>query len=566
MAVESIWKGPAAQRHPAPAWAVSRPRLSAPAWTAVAVSAGFIALTCWWLTRDRSIPIFDAGDHLQAAFQFHAMLSAGDLLGPLRFVRVYPPLGELVGGLAVFVGGVNVAPPIVGENLVFVPLLGLGCYQTGRLLFDARAGMLACVFALGSPLAISMFHVFLLDGPEAAVVAVSLWLILASDRFARTRIAALAGLACGIGLLIKVQFPLYVAGVVIAALLDGGLSNRRGVAWFALMALVVGAPWYIGHASQLPTMLSIAGEASSALPGNSPPTLSLASFSWYAWSILNGVLFALLSLFLLAGAGWMVAAELARRGARARLRPPRLAARRHLLCGAFVAWLAITLTRNHDIRYALPLLAYMAVIATGWISRLPRVPQLATGGALMLVALANTLAITFGFGPTAAIALTDHPPANEAQPDRIVVLSTSGFLAGAPSADGNVLEMLRGLHRGGVRSVLLRTSEGEQPDFSFEGLIPLDTIAHLASRVEVVEFSTSSAPSIDSSAITTSTVALIHRTVAGGQPPPCTRLSDGTGVWVARRAQASQRLELYCPARHRPYYGAVSSSGQPVAQ
>src|ERR1700691_503585 len=110
---------------------------SAYAWGAIAMAAGFIALTCWWLTQDRSIPIYDAGDHLEAALLFHQMLRTGNLLGPFNYESPYPFLAPLVGALAVFVGGVNVAAPIIGANLVFVSLLTLGCYQTGRLLFGA---------------------------------------------------------------------------------------------------------------------------------------------------------------------------------------------------------------------------------------------------------------------------------------------------------------------------------------------------------------------------------------------------------------------------------------------
>jgi 4-amino-4-deoxy-L-arabinose transferase-like glycosyltransferase len=537
----------------------------APEWTAIAVTAGFIVLTCWWLSQDRSIPIFDAGDHLEVALRFHAMLSSGDLLGPLRFTWQYPPLGELLGALSAFVGGVNVAPPIIGENVVFVPLLSLGCYQTGRLLFDARAGMLACVFALGSPLLISMFHVFMLDAPEAALVAVSLWLILASDRFARTDVAALAGLACGVGLLVKVQFPFFVIGVVLAALLGGGWRNRRGVLAFTAMTLVVGAPWYIAHGSELHTILSFAGVTPEANPGNVPPTWSLSGLSWYFWSILNSQLLAFLFAFLLVGTIWMLAVALLWRRTSASS-PPSLAlnAQRQLLCGVFVAWLGITLTRHHDVRYALPLLPYLAVIATGWISSLPRPGRLLAGGTLALVALANTLGIAFGVGGSAAVALARRPPATEALPDRIVVFSDRGFLAGAPTRDGNVLGLLRALHDRGVDTVLLRTSEGEQPDFSYEGLIPLATIAHLETLVEVIESSSSRGPALDTAAITATTVALIHRPISHDAPAPCTRLSDGTGVWVARRVQTSQRLELYCPTRDPSRYGAISSTGEPL--
>lgn len=235
---------------------LTQPRVAVPhwsdsAWGAIGVSAIFIGLTCWWLTQDRSIPIFDAGDHLETAISYHNLLQAGDLLGPFNHTSQYPPLAHMVGAIAAFIGGVSVAAPIIGENVVFVSLLTLGCYQTGRILFGARAGMLAAIFALGSPLLIAQLHVFMLDAPEAALVAVSIWLLLASDDFSRTRMAAVAGVAVGCGMLVKVTFPLFVAGIVLIALAHGGWRNWRGMAAFAATAAVIGGPWYIDHISEL---------------------------------------------------------------------------------------------------------------------------------------------------------------------------------------------------------------------------------------------------------------------------------------------------------------------------
>src|SRR5665811_2452362 len=209
---------------------------SASAWGAIGITTAFVGLTCWWLTQDRSIPIFDAGAHLETAIYYHHLLQSGDLLGPFNYTSQYPPLAHLVGVFAMFVGGVSVASPIIGENLVFVPLLTLGCYQTGRLLFGPRAGLLAAIFVLGSPLLIAQLHVFMLDAPETALVAVSMWLLLASERFGRTRVAALAGLAVGAGLLSKVQFPFFVVGIALTALALGGWRNWRGLAAFAAIA------------------------------------------------------------------------------------------------------------------------------------------------------------------------------------------------------------------------------------------------------------------------------------------------------------------------------------------
>src|SRR5580704_1120624 len=163
------------------------PSWSVPAWGAIAATSLYLGTTFWWLTQDRSIPIFDAGLHLQLSLMVHRALAAGEIGKALTLTTPYPPFSYLVAALGIAVGGEGVAPPIIAENLVFVTFLALGCYHVGRLAFNPRAGFLAVVFALGSPLIVSIFHVIMVDGPETAMVAVSLWAILASEGFSRPR-------------------------------------------------------------------------------------------------------------------------------------------------------------------------------------------------------------------------------------------------------------------------------------------------------------------------------------------------------------------------------------------
>src|SRR5262249_55468642 len=158
---------------------------------------------------------------------------SGDLLGPFNNTLEYPPLAFLVGALAMFIGGANVSTPIIAENLVFVALLTLGCYQTGTLLFFARAGLLAVIFVLRSPLVIGQFPVFMLDAPDSALLGVSIWLLLASEDFKRTRVAGLAGVAVACGLLVKAPFAFFLAGIVLSALIRGGWRHWRGLVAFA---------------------------------------------------------------------------------------------------------------------------------------------------------------------------------------------------------------------------------------------------------------------------------------------------------------------------------------------
>jgi 4-amino-4-deoxy-L-arabinose transferase-like glycosyltransferase len=511
------------------------PRWSGPAWGAIGITAAFIGITCWWLTQDRSIPIYDAGDHLRTAIYFQEQLAMGHLLEPFNNTSPYPPLAHLVGALAMFVGGVNLATPIIAENLVFVSLLALGCYQTGRLLFGARAGLLATIFVLGSPLLIAQFHVFMLDAPETALVAVSMWLLLASEDFSRVRIAAFAGLAIGCGLLVKVQFPFFLVGIVLVALARGGWRHWRGLAVFAVVVLAIGAPWYIDHLSELSTIAKIAGTESGAVAGNQPPTLSFANLLWYFWSTLNSQLLALMFALVLGGTVWTVLAV---------VRGEELSGTRlEFLVGGFIAWLTITLTPHHDIRYDMPLMPYLAVIGTGWIVHLSRLPRLLVTSVLVLAVVANTLAITFGVGKPVEVKLVSSPPSTEAAPDRIVLYSNVGFLVAGPQRDGDVPGLLSMLKKEGVVVVVINPEQAEAPDFSAEGLFPLFMIVKML-------------PSIEPSLLNgnTAVVALVHKAILPGSPPACTTLSDGTGVWVLRFNAASRMVGFYCPSRNPRYY------------
>jgi 4-amino-4-deoxy-L-arabinose transferase-like glycosyltransferase len=565
------------------------------AWGAIATTAAFIAMTCWWLTQNHTIPIYDAGNHLETAFLFRSMIASGDLLGPFEYVSVYPPLGHLVGMLGAFVGGVNVAAPIIANNLVFVSLLALGSYRTGRLLFGSAAGMLAVIFALASPLLIENLHVFMLDPPMTALVAVSIWLLLTSRDFSRLDVSAVAGLAAGAGMLIKVQFALYIFGLVLIMLLRGGWRNPRGFAIFLVVGTVVGAPWYIDHISLLSSMLEVANahptNTSVAIPpppGNIPPTLSIANLLWFFWSVLNLQLLLPLSLLAVGGALWMAITLVRGRrrprgghpeasGTRDRARPagssrdgspveeqdaPHTSSRRtrdlrvELLVASFLTWLILTLVPHHDVRYGMPLLAYLAVIATGWIVLLPKAPRFAAIALLVLGVTVNTLGVTFGVAREETIALASPLPSSQQLPDRIILYPSTGFLSAGPISDGDVPGLLETLHRNGVRTVTWSLEQSRLAEFSFEGLLPLARIAGLKAVIEQnVEFSRS--PQV---------ATLIHEPITAHSPPTCTRVKDinevwvnrfetaVTGVWVARYDPAARKLALYCPSRHPQYY------------
>jgi 4-amino-4-deoxy-L-arabinose transferase-like glycosyltransferase len=517
--------------------AARRLRWSGAAWGAAGVTALFVALSAWWLARDDAVPFGGGAQHLFAALLFRRDIVEGHPLTIFEARGYYPPAIRLFGALALLAGGMHVASAVLAQNLVFVPLLALACFGIGRVLAGPRAGLLAVVFALGAPLVAEQFHVFMLDAPEAALVAVTAWLVLASERFARVGIAALAGLALGVALLSKQFAPLYLVGLIAAVLArGGGWRNRRGIAAFAGVALLVAGPWYLRHVGDWKTWGSAAGSGprneTAFTPASTPPRFSGANLTWYGWATLNTLLFAPLAGFAAVG---ITAAVVRVARVRARLTASPAV---ELLCGLAGGWLAITALRHHDARYTLPFIVYLAVLGTAWIVRLRPSRQAAAVALLLAAVAAAHLGATFGAGR----APEQQPLSNgrihegEGVPprDRVVVYDSLDYLVSGPQRDGNLLALMRGLRRAGVTRVAW-VDQGDVNDHHFEaiGLIVFAWMAGL--KVD----------GYDPPAHGRQLRAVLIRARLLDSNGPCAWMDNGDGVWARIDSAGSGRD--WCP-------------------
>lgn len=500
-------------------------RIGGWAWAAAAVAAAFVALSAWWLSVDRSVPYNDAAQHLFFAFSFREALNEGELIRALGYGQFYPPAAYLLGALATVVGGVSIATPILAQNILFVPLLAVACFQLGRMTTSPpspAAGLLAVVFALSAPLIVEQFHVFMLDIPQTALAAAAVWLVIASGRFARVGVAASAGVALGLGIATKELAPVYVVGVVACALArEGGWRNWRGLLAFATAAAVVGLPWYVrqvvlGHGHLL---VEAAGGGRDVPPAAHPPLVSAANAAWYLWATLDALLFAPLFAFAAVGVGTAVV----------RVRRTRAAddPTPELLVGLGTAWLLLTLMPHHDLRYAMGFIVFLAVLGTAWIVRLGPAPR-SLAAALLVAAIALAqLGATFGVGGIT----TRHLPGNRRALDgegvpprgRVIVYASNDYMVSGPQSQPDVLALLRVLRREGVATVGWQ-DEVEAWDRYFEeiGLIDFAYVARLGVIPEQSR----------SSALEAGQAMLIRARAIGGAGAPCLRFADGSGVWV----------------------------------
>lgn len=487
----------------------------------VAIALVFLAISAWWLATDLRMVNLDNGKHLLISVRIYQDFATGRLFEPFSGFDIYPPGVHVVGALAsLVIGRPTIFGMVFAENLVFVPLLALGCYGTARVAFDRRAGLLAAIFALSVPLVMSMFHVLLVDAPEAAMVAMTVWLLLASDRFSRVGLAAAAGVAAGLGMYTKGTFVMFILGVVAVMLLRGGWRSWKGFAAFGIVASVIAGPWYLAHLGDLEgqTYGAVAGGVPIWYGGVPfPQRWTLHNFTWYGWNLLNNQLYLPLSLFFATGAGWSLW-RLARRPWKGSLLP-------ELLAGGFVGYFLISLLVLKDPRYSLPCLVYIAVLGTAWVVHAPRTVRLAATALLIGVLVVNTVNHNFGVGGVHRIRTpwAVNSPNAEYQ---FKLLNEAGFFEGGPDRRAEpLLGLLERLRKHGP-NVIFDAATLSGGGYNLSGL----TIFAFKAKLLLLAFEPDAVRQPQDAWVTRAVIEDVGR-------PPCLvspLADDGTGIYVYR--------------------------------
>jgi hypothetical protein len=358
--------------------AAGEPVIERRAWVLLGVFAALAVSAAVWLSIDRRPPEWDHANHLERAVHCVRDLQAGDVRAILERSSFYPSLALcLTGALSL---ALPVETAAVAVMFAFLALGMMAVFKLGRVLGGGQTPVVAALLFATAPFAVYSTLRLQLDLPLTAMVALGLVTLLATDNFGRRGRALVFGLVCGLGMLTKPTFALYVAPPAVLLVVRGGRRALAGAGLAGLVAALVSLLWFGPRLLGLGAQIEARFFAQAAEAGH-PEPFSLAELTFYPrWAAYEFGL----GLAALAAAGLVV--MVARR-------------RLFLLTATCVPFVVIELIRNKNLRYALPLLGALAVLAALGLRALPGRIRRVAAGALVVLGLAQVSAVLSGVPP-----------------------------------------------------------------------------------------------------------------------------------------------------------------------
>jgi hypothetical protein len=330
-----------------------------------------LSINIIWAMQDLAPPWWDQAGYYWGNLRLWEKLDSGGIFKFLGALLKFKDRSPLFNGVAVPFFAVFGAHETAGMVVVWgaFALLLIMVYKIGALYGGRETGVLAALLTSCMPLIYSLSRQFLAEIPLAAVAASMAYQGIYSAGFQKRKPAIYCGLLLGLGLLLKVTFIVYGAGIVAGVIAQRlrtqqlrelwSKGGMRDLLWGVGPALALASFWYIRNYKVALQWIVDSGYG-RIIKLYGPQSLwdyymVLINYGMSAYIFLTGVLAFVLSLFL--------------RNSNEKF-PPVALAWFLLPLGVFSA------SASPDTRHLAPVLPAVAVLISVWIARLFSAKQL----------------------------------------------------------------------------------------------------------------------------------------------------------------------------------------------
>jgi 4-amino-4-deoxy-L-arabinose transferase-like glycosyltransferase len=235
-------------------------------------------ITVAWLVLDRQPPWWDDSFYLtKSLLMLDALVDGGVVEYVKRFFSIIPTRPPMITVLPTPIYLLLGRNPkyAFGVNLLFIPILLASVYLLGKQFWGVRAGLIAAYIVGTMPLIYGLVRSYLVEFNLTALVSLAVCLLMQSENFQRFRITLCFGIACGLGLLLKVTFPLFVLFPLLYVFLrflqstepranSRPASRLKTVSALVIPPVLLALPWYLWNFGPAIRLVEFAGFSQDA--------------------------------------------------------------------------------------------------------------------------------------------------------------------------------------------------------------------------------------------------------------------------------------------------------------
>lgn len=298
-----------------------------------------------WIARDGRPPFWDMAAHQSGALRILNAVSEGGtgaLLGVGSLSGFYPPLYHSIVAVFYWMFGVSTTSAQFA-NLPAMAILMSSTYFIGRRLVSPTTGATAAALVGFYPFLLWLSRETLIDYWLTSMVALAFWVLLESEGFQNRRMTVLFGLICGLGMLTKWTFVLFL----FLPALWFARNRWKEASVAAIVALAVASYWYIPQFFVLSDLIAV-NNAGGVAEGD-PSRTSWQAIVFYVRALEGYQLF--FPLFALFVAGLVRLA----RNFKSEWVP--------VVLWILGGWLGLMMFQNKDPRYSVAILPAVALIS-----------------------------------------------------------------------------------------------------------------------------------------------------------------------------------------------------------
>lgn len=329
----------------------------------------FVGLSAFWTGKHAVPPRWDEAAYLENSEIFYkSLVDDGPFALVRQFAIISPSKAPLISAIPVplyLIFGRGERTALIA-NFILLALFYVFLFLLTKRLFNRVTALLAVFVASTMPYLFGIYRVFLVEGGLTAIVTAFLYFLLKSDNFRIKKYNCLLGVLLGFGLLMKITFPVFIAGPVLLVVWPrvrqegfGSRSLRKNILLVLLIGGLIASVWYARNLIFVLGWILIAG-FSGQVAGNYGlgEIFSLKTILNYWTNIINfNISFFYFALFLVIFVGLLIV----RRGEWRAIFKNNLFRIFFLVSWFLIPLVIFTFGVNKDIRFMLPAMPTFAM-------------------------------------------------------------------------------------------------------------------------------------------------------------------------------------------------------------